>query len=98
MEVTYAALTSAGPVRENNEDYIAFWQPADGDDKLRRGIVMALADGVGGHGHGEVASRLAAETAVETFKTSKPDVTPRNLLTAMFSAANSAVYDEGMKE
>jgi len=98
MEVFYAALSSAGPVRENNEDYIGFWQPAEADDKLRRGTVMVLADGVGGHGHGEVASRLAVENAIRIFQESKADVPPRALLTSMYSAANTAVYDEGMKE
>jgi serine/threonine-protein kinase len=85
-------------VRENNEDYIAYWQPDDADDRLRRGVIMVLADGVGGHGHGEVASRLAAETAIQGFKDSKPDVAPRSLLTTIFAGANTAVYDEGMKQ
>ena len=98
MNITYAALSSAGPVRDNNEDYLAMWQPADHDERLRKGVVVIIADGVGGHGHGEVASRLAVETAVRVFQESSPDTGLRQLLAGMFTAANSAVYDAGMSD
>jgi serine/threonine protein phosphatase PrpC len=98
MDVTYAALSTTGPVRGNNEDFVSFWQPEDADEKLRRGVIVALADGVGGHGHGEVASRLAVETALKTFQELSNDVPLRQALSSMFTQANTAVYDEGMKE
>ena len=59
MELTYAELSSPGPVRENNEDFVGFWQPQTLEEKRGRGAVAALADGVGGMHHGEVASRMA---------------------------------------
>jgi len=49
-----AHATHPGLVRKNNEDFIRT------DDKL--GIYL-LADGIGGHNAGEVASALAVETA-----------------------------------
>ena len=64
MELLYAQLSSQGPVRANNEDYLGFWQPADLEEQRSRGAVAMLADGVGGHGQGEVASQLAVETAL----------------------------------
>ena len=64
MELTYGELSSAGTVRPHNEDYIGFWQPETLEEKRNRGAIAVLADGVGGQGHGEVASRLAVEEAV----------------------------------
>jgi serine/threonine-protein kinase len=96
MKLTYAQLSSAGPVRSNNEDWVAFWEPADEQDYRARGAVIALADGVGGQGSGEVASRLAVETALRRFQELKLNTAPRQALWQMFSAANTAVYDRSM--
>ena len=46
--------------RENNEDNVGMYQ--DGE-----AFCFLLADGLGGHGKGEVASQLAVETAVGKF-------------------------------
>lgn len=63
-----------------------------------RGAVVILADGVGGQGDGEVASRLAVETALETFRQAPPGLPAGALVWQMFNAANVAVYDAGMKK
>lgn len=97
MELTYSELSSPGPVRENNEDYVGFWQPESLEEKRSRGAVAALADGVGGLHHGEVASRLAVETALKTFHEAGDGKTPQQLITQMFNAANLAVYDKSME-
>ena len=68
MELIYAELSSPGPVRDNNEDFVGFWQPQTLEEKRSRGAVAVLADGVGGLHHGEVASRMAVETAIATFR------------------------------
>ena len=67
MELIYAELSSPGPARENNEDFVGFWEPQTLEEKRIRGAVAVLADGVGGMHHGEVASRMAVETAINTF-------------------------------
>jgi serine/threonine-protein kinase len=97
MELTYAELSSPGPVRENNEDFVGFWQPQTLEEKRSLGAVAVLADGVGGLHHGEVASRLAVETAIEVFRQAPDGKTPQQLLTQMFNAANLAVYDKSME-
>ena len=48
MELTYSELSSPGPVRDHNEDYVGFWQPQSLEEKRSRGTVVVLADGVGG--------------------------------------------------
>ena len=97
MELTYAELSSPGPVRDNNEDFVGFWQPQTLDEKRSRGAVVALADGVGGLNRGEVASQLAVETALKSFRDA-PEKPPQQLITQLFNDANLAVYDKSMED
>ena len=46
-------LTDAGKVRDHNEDSVLIVHNSDGD------TLMAIADGMGGHSAGEVASSIA---------------------------------------
>jgi serine/threonine protein phosphatase PrpC len=98
MDLTYAELSSAGPVRSNNEDRLAFWQSGDVEEQRGRGAVAIIADGVGGHGQGEVASQLAVETALGTFQQLKAGTPAKQALWQMFMAANQAVYDRSMEQ
>ena len=51
-----------GCVRSSNQDSIAFVSPSDADVRRRLGVLAVVADGMGGHNGGEVASALAVET------------------------------------
>jgi serine/threonine-protein kinase len=98
MELTYACLSSPGPIRKNNEDYVGFWEPSEEEQRRTHGAVVAIADGVGGQEKGEVASQLAVETSLRLFRDAKDNVPPRNVLWDLVNAANLAVYDKGMAE
>ena len=93
MEVICTERSVQGPVRPNNEDLTAFFQPDSLDDQRTRGMVAILADGVGGEDRGELASRLAVDAALKTFHEATPETAPPKLLGQMFNAANLAVYD-----
>ena len=89
-----------GLLRDNNEDYLAFFRSEEASDseESRPGHSVAiLADGVGGHGRGEVASRIAVETALQKLREAKPETTANQMIWQMFNFANQAVYDAGMQ-
>ncbi len=92
MKLTYAELSSPGP-RPINEDSIGFWEDPADDEAATRGAITVLADGVGGMDAGEVASRLAVDIAVATFRRVEPSVSEYQLLWTIFNSANTAVYD-----
>ncbi len=54
--MVFAAKTDKGKVREKNEDFF-----------YAKGNILIVADGMGGHNAGEVASKLAVETAVSVL-------------------------------
>lgn len=70
--------------RENNEDWAAF------SYKKHRSGVWAVADGLGGHLNGEIASRTAVDAAISAFM-EKPKVSSDNIIKVM-ETANRAVW------
>jgi serine/threonine protein phosphatase PrpC len=92
MKVKCHQLSSAGSVRDHNEDYLLFWEPEDFELRQKTGSLALLADGVGGESHGDVASRLAAETALSVFKDAKPESEARGLLRNMFDTSAAKVF------
>ncbi len=88
--------SSPGPVRGINEDCVGFWQPEEEEERLVRGAISVVADGVGGMDRGEVASQLAVKIAIETFQKMNPANPPRQILRQIFEKANLAVYETGM--
>jgi serine/threonine protein phosphatase PrpC len=83
--------------REANEDYVGVWTGTAGQ-RARRGIVAAVADGVGGAPGG----RVAAETAVRAFidfYLSQPDTLGvRRAVARAAEAVNGWVHDQGRRD
>jgi serine/threonine protein phosphatase PrpC len=88
-----AAATRTGRLHEHNED--AWWVPgpewpAPGQ-LANKGHLYVVADGIGGHAAGDVASRMASETIAQTYyRDPDPDIVAS--LERAIQAANGRIY------
>jgi len=92
MKVKCFQLSSVGPARDHNEDFVVFWEPEDFHARQSVGSVAILADGVGGMGNGDLASRMAAETVVDIFREAKPEAPPTEVFRQIFDTASSKIF------
>jgi serine/threonine-protein kinase len=92
MKIKCFQLSSVGTVRDHNEDFIAFWEPEDFQQLQAVGSIAILADGVGGEGNGDIASRLAAETSLEIFKETKPETSTNDSVRRIYDEASVRIF------
>src|SRR5215813_8447219 len=88
--VSASLITDCGCVRDLNEDCCQVVQPSDPDLLDRKGVLIVVADGMGGCQAGDVASRIAVETVTRAYYSSAGE--PELALAAAFHQANSEIY------
>jgi serine/threonine protein phosphatase PrpC len=81
MRITHGATTHSGQVRKENEDAL-----------LVEGRLYVVADGMGGHNAGEVASAMA----IKSLQAAAGGITNEASLNAALDKANEAIYEESM--
>ncbi|MGE3316609.1 MAG: PP2C family serine/threonine-protein phosphatase [Planctomycetaceae bacterium] len=92
--VQYASLSDIGFRRQNNQDSFAIRICTQPEQWRAHGHLFMVADGMGGHAVGELASKIAADTIPHHFfKTREPDVTIS--LREAIEAANNTIYERG---
>lgn len=89
-------LSDVGCLREVNEDYARCVRPPEGSPQAARGILALVADGMGGHAGGEIASRLAADVISDTYYGST--LAPAEALGEAFRAANRAIHEAARQQ
>jgi protein phosphatase len=89
--ISGAMLSDVGCRRESNEDAVVYHLD-DGAGEL----LAIVADGMGGHLAGEVASQLAVETLSRLYLAG--DGAPPGLLADCMASANRAIYDKAIAD
>src|SRR4051812_28704448 len=92
MQIEAHCMTDVGLRRENNQDSFLI------DESL--GLFL-VADGMGGHSGGEVASALAVQTIRDVVLKSAKDnrrILPRQLLSDAYREASHRIYDHARTE
>lgn len=89
MNIVEASVVGA---RETNEDRVGHW-------KTPRSVLMAVADGLGGHVHGELAAQIAIDVLGAAFAAEARDALPDPalFLERAYAAAHAAILRETEK-
>jgi serine/threonine protein phosphatase PrpC len=97
LNLEFAQLSDSGKSRDHNEDFLGYAEPETPEQARSHGWLFALADGVGGHADGEVASHTAVEHLVSGFRAAPASEAPTTLLARLVRSANAHVYETAMK-
>ena len=97
LRLEFAELTDVGRRRDSNEDSMTRLVPKDPKLMERKGAIFVVADGMGGHAAGEVASEIAVETVREEYYESPSDEVMQILAQAI-KQANQVIYDRAIEQ
>jgi len=89
-----AALTDVGLRRSNNQDSLAVVLAESERSWEQRGHLFVVADGMGAHAAGELASQLAVETVPLAYSKSRHRSAPEALREALLEA-NTHIHSRG---
>lgn len=95
--VQYSALSDVGMRRGNNQDNMASVPATSEEDWLERGHLFMVADGMGAHAAGELASEIAAETIAHTYFKLRDQEPPLALRSAI-EEANRQIHVRGQSD
>ncbi len=91
LRLDVAQLTDVGRKREHNEDNMAYVIPKDPQVMAIKGALFIVADGMGGHAAGEVASEIAVDTVSNAYYQDDNDDVTFSLVQAI-RRANAAIH------
>ncbi len=94
QKVQFASLSDVGFRRRNNQDSHAVMLSPDAETFQARGHLFIVADGMGGHAVGELASKIAVDTIPHAYFKNRTDDIPSALNAAILDA-NAAVHEKG---
>ncbi|GCE22488.1 Stp1/IreP family PP2C-type Ser/Thr phosphatase [Dictyobacter kobayashii] len=93
LQLQVAQLTDIGRKRALNEDNLISVLPEDRSILDQKGALFVVADGMGGHAHGEIASQMAVTLIREAYYQDTANDIPTSLINAI-KHANATIYQE----
>jgi protein phosphatase len=93
LDLEVGQFSHPGRQRKSNEDWLGTFQPDDLERLSHKGSLFLVADGMGGHRSGELASRRAVDQVIRNYVQYRGD----NVESAMrqaIEAANVTLYQE----
>jgi len=93
-DIEYASLTDVGVRRSHNQDSYATLPASDPEQFQLRGHVFLVADGMGAHAVGELASKLAADGIPHIYSKHAQDG-PIAALRKAFTETNLSIHNKG---
>ena len=92
-QLNVVSKTDTGQVRVKNEDSNCAFEPKNKKTRNAKGSLYIVADGMGGHRGGEVASKLAVDTIQAEYYSDR-EADPLNALAAAFQKANRLIFEK----
>lgn len=90
LKYWFGATSDIGLVRQYNEDNFYVFDDASAFEE--QGMLIAVADGMGGHNGGDVASQVAVNTTAAYYSTRRKDG-PLDRLVSAVEQANRQIWD-----
>jgi protein phosphatase len=90
----YAALSDVGLRRANNQDSYAAIPAGNQADFEQRGHLFMVADGMGAHAAGELASKMATDAVALIYRKRQDQPPPEAILSAL-QDANHQIHSRG---
>ncbi len=94
FDLKHAAVSDLGMRRTNNQDSLAAFVTKDVSTWVSRGHLLMVADGMGAHAAGELASKLAVDNITHNYFKLR-DLYPPAALRQAIRDANNAVHAKG---
>ncbi|HVV99228.1 MAG TPA: PP2C family serine/threonine-protein phosphatase [Planctomycetaceae bacterium] len=96
QKVEFALLSDIGFRRQNNQDSCTVLMAHDRQSWDERGHLFMVADGMGGHAVGELASKIAVDTVPLAFNKLRHKPISESLQQSI-ADANTAIHNRGMQ-
>ena len=95
--IAASVITDPGCVRETNEDNGRHVNPFTPENGVQRCTLTIVADGMGGHSSGEVASEMAVDLIIQHFYADQASPVSEALRNAI-EIANAEIFDSSISD
>lgn len=96
IQIMFAKGTDTGRTRDHNEDHVDAFSPSDPAQRQHKGDLFLVADGMGGHQAGEVASEGAVRVISHEYY-ADPDPDIRGSLVRAVQKANAFIHQQAQQ-